>query len=94
VVVAGFALLAFAALVVAVDFLFPRKLSAAETERALRRDTAYTSVSCRREAGRRWNGWDYLCTGRMRRECDVIDVEVSASEVTDWSFPGRCTGRN
>jgi hypothetical protein len=86
VVVAGFAILAFAAVVVAVGFFFPRKLSAAETERALRRDTAYTSVSCTRETGRLWHGWDYLCTGRMRRQCDVIDVEVSANDVTDWIF--------
>ena len=86
-------MLAFVAVVVAVDLFFPRKLSAVETERELRDYTTYKSIICKREAGRLWRGWDYACTGRSGRECDVFDAEVSAKYVVDLSLPGGCTGR-
>jgi len=85
--------LAVVAVVVAVDFVFPHKLSAAETERELHDYTTYKSISCKREAGRRWAGWDYACIGRSDRECDVFDVEVSAKDVVDLSLPGGCLRR-
>lgn len=91
--VVALTVLAAAAVVVAVDLFFPRKLSAAGTERALRNYTTYKSINCKREAGRLWRGWDYGCTGRSGRECDVFDVEVSTKDVVDLSFPGSCLRR-
>jgi hypothetical protein len=92
-VVVGLAVLVATAVAVAVDFFFPRKLSAAETERELHVYTTYKSIVCKREAGRLWRGWDYACVGRSGRVCDGFDVEVSAKEVVDLSFPGRCLRR-
>lgn len=77
----------------AVNAASPGKLSATGTERAIHRYTTYTSITCQREAGSSWKGWDYRCEGRAGRECDVFDVEVDANDVTNQDGPGACTHR-
>lgn len=56
----------------------------------LRRYTTYGSITCRREAGWLWRGWDYECEGRKGPDCEVFDVEVSASDVITQDGPGNC----
>jgi hypothetical protein len=88
--VAGLGVVALTVVALVVSAVFPRKLSTTETARWLHHNTTYGSITCRREAGRFWRGWDYLCKGRAGRTCDVFDVEVNGSDVTNQDMPGDC----
>jgi hypothetical protein len=90
VILAGLGVLAFAAVAIFVGVVAPKKLSAAGTERDIHRYTTYKSITCSREAGRFWRGWDYRCEGRAGDQCDVFDVDVNGSEVTNQDGPGDC----
>jgi hypothetical protein len=91
--IAGVGALVLVAVVLGATGVFPRKLSADGTERAVHRYTTYTSVACHREAGWLWAGWDYECRVRRGQECGIIPVEVNGSDVTQQGGPGSCNGR-
>jgi len=86
--VLGVVLLAVVVLVL--TGVLPRKLSAHGTERVLHRYTTYKSITCRREAGWLWRGWDSECKARDGQGCGVFDVEVNGTDVTNQDMPGKC----